>query len=185
MNDNEARKSAVNTANSVIVQAPAGSGKTSLLVERFLGLLAVVDAPEEILAVTFTKKAAAEMRERILEYIDPGFTSEQPHERILINKAKQIRDRVESWKLLEYPQRLEIRTIDSLNMKISQTMPLTGSGSAVSTPIQTHKAFYREAVRRLLSKVDTNEGIGSDIEKVLKWRDHRIQDVEDMLVSLL
>ena len=71
--DQECRNRALDPKHSFIVQAPAGSGKTDLLVKRYIKLLGVVDKPEEILAITFTIKAAAEMRQRVLEKIDsPG-----------------------------------------------------------------------------------------------------------------
>ena len=80
--DQRQRDQALDPANSFIVQAPAGSGKTGLLVRRLLALLCVVEKPEEILAITFTRKATAEMRERVITALETAKAGKafRPHE---------------------------------------------------------------------------------------------------------
>ena len=54
---------------SVAVEACAGAGKTWMLVSRIVRALLDGAAPHEILAITFTKKAAGEMRQRLQEWL--------------------------------------------------------------------------------------------------------------------
>ena len=76
--DQQQRLTALDTQQSFIIQAPAGSGKTELLTQRYLALLARVNAPEEIIAITFTRKAASEMRHRISHALAGGKESTPP-----------------------------------------------------------------------------------------------------------
>src|ERR1700730_5720931 len=121
--DSQARARALDAATSFIVQAPAGSGKTELLIQRYLKLLAIVDSPEAIVAITFTRKAAGEMRARVLEALHKANLRESEtwlpsrarkgavvedsavepdHQRVTREIARQVleRDRALGWNLL-------------------------------------------------------------------------------------
>lgn len=65
--DQAARDFAVDPAEHVVLEASAGTGKTRVLVDRYVRLITEGVSPRNILAITFTRKAAAEMRERILD----------------------------------------------------------------------------------------------------------------------
>ena len=97
IHDQAVRDEALLPDRSFIIQAPAGSGKTGLLIKRYLRLLSLVDSPEEIVAITFTRKAAAEMQGRILAALRSAGTentdiSEHEAETLQLATAALARD---------------------------------------------------------------------------------------------
>ena len=128
--DIRARDDALDTSRSFIVQAPAGSGKTELLIQRYLKLLGEVNEPEEILAITFTRKAAAEMLVRVLDALRTARTGEEPneaHRRLTFGLARAAlqRSQQRGWNLIGTPRRMRIQTLDSLNGVIARARPLS------------------------------------------------------------
>ncbi|NCP77771.1 MAG: UvrD-helicase domain-containing protein, partial [Desulfuromonadales bacterium] len=107
--------------------APAGSGKTELLIQRFLALLSQVERPDRILAMTFTRKAAAEMRNRLLESLAAaeGERPQEAHRAQTFDLARAAleQDRRLGWNLLLNPEILSIQTIDSFNAGLVRKMP--------------------------------------------------------------
>lgn len=192
MSDEHCRRQALDPTGSFIVQAPAGSGKTELLTQRFLKLLACVEkAPEEIVAVTFTRKAASQMRSRIIAALQVALNEiippSKPHERTTWELANEVlkRDKLLGWDLLLHPNRLRIVTIDSLCAYIVNRMPVLSHLGGVPEIAEFPTAYYRQAVERLLTQTTFQERWSQALSKLLGHQDNRIQMISELLVNML
>jgi ATP-dependent helicase/nuclease subunit A len=109
--DARARQFAADPMNNVVLEASAGTGKTSVLVSRYVNLLKAGIDPAHILAITFTRKAAAEMRERILHELRASAARSE------IDRARWIdlRDRLAD---------IAISTIDAFCLSLLREFPL-------------------------------------------------------------
>ena len=184
------RYRALDPAQSFIVQAPAGSGKTALLIQRYLRLLACVDAPEEIVAITFTRKAAVEMRARVLAAlaVEEGPTdTETAHEKLNreLSAAVLRRDRQAGWHIAENPERLRIQTIDSLCAALTRQMPMLSKFGAQPETTEDAADFYLEAARATLELVEQNHAIALDVERLLEHLDNDMARIETLLAEML
>ena len=169
VHDQAERARAISPTESFIVQAPAGSGKTELLIRRFLRLLARVDYPEEILAITFAIKAAAEMQGRVLAALEQARSGAVPaddsaRQTIELAAAVLRRNAERGWELADNPARLRIQTIDALCARLTRQMPvLSRLGAQPETIEERVKARaaelaepypfrYAAAFRRLIAR---------------------------------
>ncbi len=152
LQDGLQRMQATDPKHSYIVQAPAGSGKTEILTQRYLRLLTTVQSPEQIVALTFTRKAANEMRERIVLALQRAANQEPPkseHQRTTQDYATEAlkRDKLLGWQILQQPSRLRVITIDSLCQILSRSIPLNGQSIHYANLCDKPKPYYLETAR--------------------------------------
>ncbi len=180
------RQQAISPAHSYLVQAPAGSGKTELLTQRILSLLAVVDEPEEILAMTFTRKAAAEMRHRVLLSLsmsEPDDTSSHQMHTWALAQAALARSREKGWNLTEYSSRLRIMTLDSLTGALARQLPLLSGSGDMPTPCEHTHALCRQASERVLSDVLKDDF--DAVKLLLLHQDHNVVGLIKLISTML
>lgn len=187
MSDDRQRKLAIDAAQSCIVQAPAGSGKTELLIQRLLVLLAKVERPQQVLAITFTNKAAAEMRERVLTALRSArgnAAPSEPHKLRTWELACRVTER-HGERLLRNPGQLMIQTIDSLNAALVRRMPWTSRFGQVPEITSDPEDLYRQAVEKLLLGLDGRSDESAPLQVLLRHLDNQVAGLERMLINML
>lgn len=196
MHDAAARRDALDVRRSWIVEAPAGSGKTGLLIQRYLRLLAEggVERPDEVLAITFTRKADGELRHRVLQQLvaaqqgEPLPANAKPFDLQTRRYAQAAlaRDRALGWRLLESPQQLNIRTIDSFCAELAGSLPLLAGPGGRYQPTDDPAPLYEAAAERTLLQMGGPDiSLTRDLETLLAHRDANVQNFLGLLAEML
>jgi len=184
--DHADRARALETSRSFIVQAPAGSGKTELLLQRYLALLTRVAQPEAIIAMTFTRKAAGEIRARILDVLRraEGPAPAQPQQASSWRLARAVleRDKVLGRNLLAHPARMQVLTIDALCLTLMRRAPLAVQLGALPRLTERAEAMYLDAAR---SALDAAGGDDLHWQRLLDYLDGDADRLVGLVAGLL
>lgn len=188
MTDQAAREQAIEGQGSVLVQAPAGSGKTTLLAQRYLRLLAEVDSPERILALTFTRRAAQEMRDRVLDALSSArlpLCPERMHPTTW-SLARDARRQLDALQIdvERQPSRLRIETIDAFNSWLASQLPVAAGSGAQFQVLDDAALSYAEAARRALAR-EPDDQFGMAVDRVLALDDQRWRQLVELISDML
>lgn len=155
------RNAAQDLTYSCVVRAPAGSGKTELLVQRALRALLVVESPEQVLILTFTNKAVQELRHRMIAWICQS-EGEKQGLKETAELAIQVRQRSvqQGWDLHLCPQRLQVFTLDAYFSYLYQRFNQDKNGQHCEL-LSDPKLFYEEILDETLEKlfIDSEESL--------------------------
>ncbi len=188
--DANEREAALDPEKSFIVQAPAGSGKTELLTQRYLKLLSRVEEPEQIIAITFTRKAAAEMRGRIMQALSAAKCPDPPqapHARRtwMLARDALLRNEQKEWNLSENPSRLRVQTIDSLCAGLVRQMPFLSRMGASPAITEQADDLYREAAGNTVADLESGARWSPSIESLIRHLDNHLDRVEELIAGML
>jgi ATP-dependent helicase/nuclease subunit A len=187
--DETARRRALDVSGSFLVQAPAGSGKTELLIQRYLRLLGTVEEPEQVVAITFTRKAAGEMRQRVLDALrgaEEG-TEFKPHEAPTREAALALleRDAARGWGLRQSPGRLRLFTVDALALTMVQRMPFSARMGAAPEVTEKAEHLYERAAHATVQALGGEDEAAAAARRVLRHLDNNVAELERMLAAML
>ena len=189
-NDGAARLQALDPEQSFIVSAPAGSGKTGLITQRVLRLLCTVEHPEQILCITFTRKAAGEMAVRIHNALHEAAHSPRPEGQYQaqtwdLAAAAVERSNQLGWNLTAMPGRLRIQTIDGFCRYIASQFALETKVGVLPEPSENPQVHYQAAARNLLADLEQDSDTGRYLGVLLAHTGNNLERCEQLLSELL
>lgn len=187
------RQRALDVGTSFLVRAPAGSGKTELLIQRALACLARVERPEQVLVLTFTNKAVNEARGRLIGALERACNDTPPaaeHALATWSLARTVlqRDTELGWSLLQNPARLRVITLDKLNAQLAAQLPLLSGIGGAGAISENPELLYRDAVRNMFDELNDaglDEVTRNALVLLLGFCENRTTDIEPLLVELL
>ena len=185
--DAQARERALDIGHSFIVQAPAGSGKTTVLTQRYLKLLADVEQPEQVLAITFTRKAAGEMRERVQKALAGEIQIKSPADALTLELATAARDNAlrRGWGIDDSAARLRIQTIDAFNGYLANSLPITSRNGFGRGIADDPADLYVLAARETLRDAESNDASRGDLDRILRRLDDNWMGLERLIAGML
>ena len=185
--DARARERALDVSASFIVQAPAGSGKTTVLTQRYLKLLAGVEQPEQVLAITFTRKAAGEMRERVQQALAGKITVKSPADTLTLELAAAVRTHAArlGWGIDESAARLRIQTIDAFNGYLANSLPITSRNGFGRGIADDPADLYLLAAREAMRDAEADPERARDLERILRRLDDNWARLERLIAGML
>ena len=163
--DRAARDFATDPRHNVVLEASAGTGKTSVLVERYLNLLRADVEPSNVLAMTFTRQAAAEMRGRIIAQL-----------RVDAAQSSSARTRWNS--LRDRLGEISISTVDAFCLALLREFPLEADldpGFSLADETEVPR-LVENAVGRALAigagLAADDSGVAALLARLGHWRAH-------------
>ncbi|MYB32682.1 MAG: AAA family ATPase, partial [Acidobacteria bacterium] len=134
--DAAAREAAADPGRNVVLRASAGTGKTTVLTSRYVRLVEAGVPPRNILALTFTRKAAQEMKDRILRELS------EPRRRGVLGNRSDVAD-------------VNISTLDAFTLGLIREFPLdAGVSPGVEVLDERSMPVFRaEAIERVFSGI--------------------------------
>jgi ATP-dependent exoDNAse (exonuclease V) beta subunit len=185
--DERARSTALDPTRSFIVQAPAGSGKTTVLTQRYLRLLTTVDDPEQVLAITFTRKAAGEMRERVRKALDGDIEVRSPADQVTRDLAAAAKAHAaqRDWGIEESAARLRIQTIDAFNGYLANSLPITSQNGLGRGIADSPEDLYAMAARETMRHAESDPDYRAHFERILRRLDDSWSTLEGLIESML
>ena len=185
--DAAVRARALAPEQSFIVGAPAGSGKTTLLTQRFLRLLSLVEQPESIVAITFTRKAAEEMRSRVLAALRAARDGAPDLDSVTKTWAEAALAASDAggWRLLDNPRRLRMQTIDSLAAAIARRGPLLSGLAGDVAMLDDARPVYEQAARAAIAELGAADVWTAAVKTLLAHLDNNWERLERLLAEML
>jgi len=177
IDDEKVRVEVINDPSSFILSAPAGSGKTTVLAKRIVKRLLEVNDPNEIIALTFTKKAANEMRDKVQEVLK---LKEKTFDGPSIQKELNKHSKKNNWDN-NYIGNLKIMTLDSLAFQILLKEPLLSEHPKVEGLSEHLDDLYEIAINEVIKEPQNYQ----DVEKVLLYLNENHQTIVNEFVEMI